>query len=59
MYGTDCYSKEHTNITDDDFSHCDYIVVVSEDEQKDFMLENYANTQIKCNFGTLKKCREL
>ena len=55
MYGTDCYSKEHTNITDDDFSHCDYIVVVSEDEQKDFMLENYGKYADKMQFWNIKK----
>ena len=36
MYGSDCYSKEHTNVTDEDFSHCDYIVVINKDEQKEF-----------------------
>ena len=35
MFGNDCYTKEHTNITDEDFSHCDIIVVVSEKEQKE------------------------
>jgi small subunit ribosomal protein S6 len=41
MFGNDCYAKEHTSITDEDFSHCDIIVVVSEKEQKDFMMKNY------------------
>lgn len=55
VYGSDCYSKEHTNITDEDFSHCDIIVVVSEKEQKDFMMKNYEQYANKMQFWNIKK----
>ena len=49
MYGADCYTKEHTKISDKDFAHCDKIVVISEKEQKDFMIENYTQSSLKNN----------
>jgi protein-tyrosine-phosphatase len=55
MFGNDCYTKEHTNITDEDFSHCDIIVVVSEKEQKDFMMEHYEKYADKMQFWNIKK----
>ena len=55
MYGNDCYSKEHTNITDEDFSHCDVIVVISEKEQKDFLIKNYEKHLDKMQFWNIKK----
>jgi len=55
MFGNDCYSKEHTSISDEDFSHCDIIVVVSEEEQKDFMMKNYEQYADKMQFWNIKK----
>ena len=55
MYGSDCYTKEHANITDEDFSHCDIIVVVSEDEQKDYMMNHYKKYADKMQFWNIKK----
>ena len=55
MYGSDCYTKEHSNITDEDFHHCDVIVVVSETEQKDFMMEHYEKYADKMQFWNIKK----
>lgn len=55
MYGNDCYSKEHTNVTDGDFSHCDYIVVINKDEQKEFMTKKYDRYADKMVFWDIKK----
>ena len=41
VYGSDCYTKEHSKISDEDFVHCDEIVVISKDEQKDYMMKYY------------------
>ena len=57
VYGDDCYSKEHAKISDDDFAHCDVIVVVSENEQKEFMMENYKQYADKMKFGASKKSK--
>ena len=54
MYGSDCYTKEHSNITDADFHHCDIIVVVSEKEQKDFMMKHYEKYADKMLFWDVK-----
>ena len=55
VYGNDCYSKEHTKITDKDFEHCDIIVVVSETEQKEFMMKHYKQYADKMQFWNVKK----
>lgn len=57
VHGDDCYSKEHAKISDDDFAHCDVIVVVSEDEQKGFMMENYKQYADKMKFWSIKKVK--
>ena len=55
VYGGDCYTKEHANITDEDFSHCDVIIVVSENEQKDYMMNHYKKYADKMQFWNIKK----
>ena len=55
VYGNDCYSKEHTKITDKDFEHCDIIVVVSEAEQKEFLMKHYKQYADKMQFWSIKK----
>lgn len=55
VYGGDCYTKEHSNITDEDFSHCDVIIVVSESEQKDYMMNHYKKYADKMQFWNIKK----
>ena len=55
IYGSDCYTKEHSNITEEDFAYCDHIVVVSEKEQKDFMIEKYKRYADKMIFWNIKK----
>jgi protein-tyrosine-phosphatase len=57
MYGADCYTKEHTKISDKDFAHCDKIVVISEKEQKDFMIENYKQYSDKMEFWHIKEVK--
>ena len=36
LYGSDCYTKEHSSISDDDFKYCDKIIVVSERAKRIF-----------------------
>jgi protein-tyrosine-phosphatase len=57
MYGADCYTKEHTKISDKDFAFCDKIVVISEKEQKDFMMENYKQYSDKMEFWHIKEVK--
>ena len=57
MFGNDCYTKEHTNITDEDFAYCDVIVVVSEKEQKDFVMDHYKKYADKMQFWNIKKVK--
>jgi len=55
LYGSDCYTKEHAHITDEDFSYCDVIIVVSENEQKDYMMNHYKKYADKMQFWNIKK----
>ena len=55
IYGNDCYTKEHSNVTDEDFTYCDHIVVGSEKEQKDFMMEKYKKYADKMKFWNITK----
>jgi len=57
IYGEDCYTKEHSKISDDDFTHCDKIIVISEKEQKDFMIENYEKYFHKMEFWHIKEVK--
>ena len=57
MYSSDCYTKEHTKISDKDFAHCDKIIVISEKEQKDFMMEHYKKYSDKMEFWQIKEVK--
>ena len=57
MLGSDCYTKEHTKISDEDFAHCDHIVVISEKEQKDFLMKHYEKYADKMQFWNIKEVR--
>jgi len=57
IYGKDCYTKEHSKISDNDFTHCDKIIVISENEQKDFMMENYKKYSDKMEFWHIKEVK--
>jgi len=57
MLGGDCYTKEHAKVTDEDFTHCDYIIVISEKEQKDFMMKNYKQYAEKMRFWNIKQVK--
>ena len=54
LYGNDCYTKVHAKIEDSDFAHCDKIIVISEKEQKDFMVNNYPDLKDKMEFWNIK-----
>ena len=54
VYGNDCYTKEHSKISDEDFVHCDKIVVISKDEQKDYMMKNYEKYADKMQFWNIR-----
>jgi protein-tyrosine-phosphatase len=54
LYGNDCYTKEHSSISDDDFKYCDKIIVVSEKEQKEFLEDNYKKYIDKMVFWNIK-----
>lgn len=54
LYGSDCYTKVHAKIEDGDFAHCDKIIVISEKEQKDFMVNNYPDLKDKMEFWNIK-----
>jgi len=55
LYGSDCYTKEHAKISEKDFAFCDKIVVISENEQKDYMLKYYEKYANKMEFWQIKK----
>ena len=55
VYGNDCYTKEHAKISEEDFEHCDIIVVVSKREQKEFMMQNYKKHLQKMEFWNIKE----
>jgi len=55
LYGSDCYTKEHAKISEKDFAFCDKIVVISENEQKDYMLKYYEKYADKMEFWQIKK----
>ena len=57
LYGNDCYTKEHAKISDKDFAFCDKIIVISEKEQKDFMLNHYEKYADKMEFWQIKKVK--
>ena len=57
MYGKDCYTNEHTKISDNDFAFCDKIVVISEKEQKDFMMNHYKKYLDKMEFWQIKEVK--
>lgn len=54
LYGSDCYTKVHAKIEDGDFAYCDKIIVISEKEQKDFMMNNYPELKDKMEFWNIK-----
>lgn len=55
VYGNDCYTKEHAKISDEDFVHCDEIIVISENEQKNYMMEHYEKYANKMKFWNIEK----
>lgn len=55
LYGKDCYTKEHAKVEDGDFAHCDKIIIISEDEQKDYMIKNFPELVNKMEFWHIKK----
>ena len=57
LYGNDCYTKEHAKIADKDFTFCDKIIVISEKEQKDYMLKHYEKYADKMEFWQIKKVK--
>ena len=57
LYGNDCYTKEHAKISDKDFAFCDKIIVISEKEQKDYMLKHYEKSADKMEFWQIKKVK--
>jgi len=57
LYGNDCYTKEHATIADKDFTFCDKIIVISEKEQKDYMLKHYEKYADKMEFWQIKKVK--
>lgn len=57
LYGNDCYTKEHAKISDKDFTFCDKIIVISEKEQKDYMLKHYEKYADKMEFWQIKKVK--
>jgi len=57
LYGSDCYTKEHATISDKDFTFCDKIIVISEKEQKDYMLKHYEKYADKMEFWQIKKVK--
>jgi len=57
LYGSDCYTKEHAKVSDEDFAFCDKIIVISENEQKDYMLKHYEKYADKMEFWQIKQVK--
>ena len=57
LYGSDCYTKEHAKVSDKDFAFCDKIIVISENEQKDYMLKHYEKYADKMEFWQIKQVK--
>ena len=55
MYGSDCYTHFHRNLTKSDFAHCDYIIAMNEAEHKKYLDKHFSDFADKIEYWDIPK----